>query len=329
MRHPQRVFIMSNVVLTLLMVGVIVYMDYRSRLSYPLDNLSQTYLFNLPVLIFLIILWYQYAHEKYRIESTTSFFASFIVPGFSSFIFAQIAIVHPLMQKYYGDDTNLRTMIGMIFVTNMLQILILGTIYLYLRGAHMRVWLILTERERVRSQFQQLKNQMNPHFLFNALNVAASLPYEDPERASQFIKQLGAGYRYLLQMSDMQKVELSKELDFVRAYIYIEEIRFEKKLQVDIDISESLMDCQVIPGSVQLLVQNAIKHNVNTEESPLLVTVQGDAGGITVTNNLQPRPTEEEPGRGLRNLRLQYDLFHKKFTITQTDTHFAVHIPFL
>ena len=328
-RNPHMIFVIFQLLWMAAMLGIVVIMVRRSWISFSYDRMLQTFLLHLPALAYLLFLWYRYTRDKVKIVSNMAFFSTFVVPCISMYLAMITLIIHPFMTKYISDSENIKTLIGVCIVTNLLPCLAFGAFYLYIRGTQMKVRLAIAERERTSFMLQMLKNQMNPHFLFNALNVAASLPYEDPERASQFIKRLGAGYRYLLQVSDKKKVPLSMEMEFVRNYIYMEEVRFEKKLNVEIDIPESFFDRQIIPASVQLLVQNALKHNTNTAENPLNITIKCDRMGVFVSNNIQLRNTEETSGRGLRNLRMQYGHFGKHITVTNDGTCFTVHLPFL
>lgn len=310
-------------------VWLVAYMAFKEQFPYRLDKLPVTFLLNLPALFFLIFLLYRLVQSKNRIQSRKNFFFNLVTISFSAFIVIQLLIVHPILIKYIGAPEGHNMLYALAILTNVLLMLAFGAFYLLIRGIEMRFQYLASEREKAQFQFHLLKNQMNPHFLFNALNVAASLPYEDPERASQFIKHLGATYRYLLQTSDEQKVPLEKEVEFVSSYIYLEKVRFEDKLDVDMKIYETLKDRMVIPGSIQLLVENAIKHNAKTKESPLKVVIRCDLIGVTVINNIQQLPTDEHVGRGLKNLRQQYASFDKEITISHTDTHFTVRLPFL
>ena len=311
-------------------VWLVAYMALKEQFPYRFDKLPVTFLLNLPTLVFLIFLWYRFGWSENKKRFSIYSFVAFVMTRFSKFIIIQLLIVHPiLLINYIGAPENRNMLFGLAFLTNALQMLAFGAFYLYIRSTEMRFRYLDSEREKAQFQFHLLKNQMNPHFLFNALNTAASLPYEDPERASQFVKHLSATYRYLLQTSDEQKVPLEKEVEFVNSYIYLEKVRFEDKLDVDMKIYETLMNRMVIPGSIQLLVENAIKHNAKTKESPLKVVIRCDLIGVTVINNIQQLPTDEPAGRGLKNLRQQYASFGKEITISRTDTHFTVRLPFV
>lgn len=185
------------------------------------------------------------------------------------------------------------------------------------------------EKERALYQFEMLKNQINPHFLFNSLNILASLAWQDAEKTNRFAKKLSQVYRYLLATHGCPKVTLGEELCFLDSYLYLEKIRFGDTLHVVINGSEGRQNSEVIPASIQMLVENALKHNINTVGSPLTITIDIDTEGITVTNNLQPRSHTGTNGTGLENLRRQYALYNKVIEIKKDEREFRVHLPFV
>lgn len=185
------------------------------------------------------------------------------------------------------------------------------------------------EKEKIRYQYEMLKAQINPHFLFNSLNVLSSLAYQDAEKTNLFVKKLSSVYRYLLLTNERPTVTLREELSFLDSYIFLEQIRFGEALSIEISGVEKATDKMVIPVSLQLLVENALKHNITTTQNPLAVRVEIDNGGITVTNGLQLRNTVDKNGMGLDNLRKQYSLYDKEIEIRQTDAEFIVKVPFV
>lgn len=172
--------------------------------------------------------------------------------------------------------------------------------------------LVLSEtlqREKVQSQLEALRNQANPHFLFNSLNVLSSLVHSDPDKAEEFINQFASVYRYVLNIQDKNVVTLREELDFLKSYMFLQKIRFKEGLNFKIDIDEKIMEHFIVPFSLQMLVENAIKHNIVDKENPLSVNVFIDDFRVYVKNNIQSRDSQElSTGMGLNNLRQRY--FH-------------------
>lgn len=185
--------------------------------------------------------------------------------------------------------------------------------------------------EKLASQNQFLKDQLNPHFLFNSLNVLSNLVYESADRSAEFIQQLSKIYRYVLDVQQEQLVSLKRELDFAEHYLSLQKIRFEGSLEYFIDIQAS-QSFQLPPLSLQLLLENAIKHNIASMDKPLRIMIQQEGPNLIVRNVLQPKITKEEgvKGIGLDNIIKRYELLSDvKPIILQTQTEFIVKLPLL
>ena len=159
--------------------------------------------------------------------------------------------------------------------------------------------------------------------------IRQALAYEDAEKTNRFAKKLSGVYRYLLTTHDRPQVSVGEELDFVDAYLYLERIRFGDALRVAIVDCEIWHERKIVPVSVQMLVENALKHNIATSEMPLTIHIIIDSDGIVVTNNLQRRSCVVRNGMGLRNLQHQYALYNRRIEIESSDTSFIVKIPYL
>jgi len=198
-------------------------------------------------------------------------------------------------------------------VTAIVLNLFLTTFYegirLFSRWKHSLIESERLEKEKIASRFEALKNQVNPHFLFNSLNTLSSLIYTDTARAEVFIDEFASIYRYVLENKDRFLVSLKEEIDFIKSFIYLLNIRFGDGLNVNIRISGEVLKHTLPTLSLQLLVENAIKHNIVTRDRPLEVSITTEDANILVTNNLQPReePTEGT-GIGLENLKQRYEL---------------------
>lgn len=185
------------------------------------------------------------------------------------------------------------------------------------------------EKENARFRYLSLKKQMNPHFLFNCLNVLASLAYEDADKTNLFAKKLSGVYRYLLATAETPSVSVKEELEFVNSYLYLEKIRFVEALQVSIDAERLDSRGKVVPSAVQSLVENALKHNVCSESSPLRIEIRADDAGISVSNRLQLRSSAERNGFGLDNLRRQYSILGREISVSSDSEEFRVRLPYL
>lgn len=187
------------------------------------------------------------------------------------------------------------------------------------------------EKEKAWVQFDNLKNQLNPHFLFNALTSLNGLILENQGLASQFLQHLSKVYRYVLQNKDKNFVPLQTELDFIQNYVFLLCTRFPKALEIKFDIKDAARDRAIVPVTVQILIENALKHNVVDEQSPLVIEVISIGDYLVVSNNLQVRSRVGSSNRqGLDNLRSLYRfLTEKPVIVDQTENRFAVKIPLL
>lgn len=183
-------------------------------------------------------------------------------------------------------------------------------------------------QEKAEFQLMALKNQVNPHFLFNSLNVLSSLTYQSPDTANRFTKKLAQIYRYLLDNSSSRVVPLHDELTFVNNYIYLQQIRFQKGLQVIVKINVTESDKrQVIPTSIQMAVENAIKHNTCSSRLPLCITIEDHVDYILVENNLQLKSQVTSHGTGHQNLNKQLSYYQKELQIITDRNNYKVMIP--
>lgn len=225
-----------------------------------------------------------------------------------------------------------RLSINMIFSTltwNSLFVLLLEILIHTHRQMEYERRIMIAEKEKALYQLYALKTQVNPHFLFNSLNVLGSLTYENPKLANKFVKKLSAVYRYILTTSQNPTVSLAEEIEFITSYIYLEKLRHGESLLVDIKENENIRNQKIIPVSVQMLIENAIKHNTATADKPLKIIIDEGEDGVTVTNNIQRRNRVSKTRAGLRNIRKQYELHNQKIIITENEKNYTVFLPFI
>lgn len=181
-------------------------------------------------------------------------------------------------------------------------------------------------------RYQILKRQVNPHFLFNSLNALDCLVCEEKtEQASTYIHKLAGVYRYMIKSEDEQLVMLGEELQFVEKYVDLMLVRFPDGLRVKIDIPAELMARLILPCSLQLLIENATKHNVINAANPLEIELSSDGENICVTNNIIPKVTQvSSTGLGQKYIRQQYqDLCGKEIAISQSEKEYKVILPLI
>ncbi|MGB0175626.1 MAG: sensor histidine kinase [Owenweeksia sp.] len=185
--------------------------------------------------------------------------------------------------------------------------------------------------ESLKSQFDSLKGQLDPHFLFNSLNVLSSLVEKDPEKAQHFIDDFARVYRYVLEVKDEMVVPLHRELQVLESYLNLQKIRFAEGIKVKKEIAAGHLDMYVPPLSLQELVSNAIKHNEASLGKPLNIEIRSEGNYVVVCNNLQLR-SEKVPstGTGLGNLQARYSLLSsKKAHFRILDDHYRAEIPLI
>ncbi len=187
-------------------------------------------------------------------------------------------------------------------------------------------------KENVEYRFEALRTQVNPHFLFNSLNTLSSLMYEDRDKAAGFIRDLSDVYRYVLDNRSKELIPLSDELKFIRSFVTLYQLRFDNKLEVVFDIPEDQQVRLIAPMTLQLLIENAVKHNIVSARKPLTIRIDATGNGcIAVSNNLQRKTTGVvSSGIGLANISSRYGfLTEKPVEVIETETAFIVKVPLI
>lgn len=219
-----------------------------------------------------------------------------------------------------------------------LSINVIAIIFIYAMASVLNLYQLMLDKSAHAEQLQQkfaqvrllaLKTQVNPHFLFNSLSVLSSLVHVNAVASEKFIVQLAKAYRYILEQKDTELVRLKDELDFLDAYFYLLTIRFENKIILIKNIQLRAEDWYLPPLSLQMLVENAVKHNKMSALEPLRITLNSFADRLQVTNNISAREEDViSTGIGLENIkkRLAY-LTESEISILNTGTTFSVNIP--
>lgn len=200
-------------------------------------------------------------------------------------------------------------------ITNILQHSILENEYL--------------KQENLKAALASLREQISPHFLFNSLNTLSTLTKEDDVK--EYIVRLSDVYRYVLHFQEKNEVALGEEMDFIQSYIFILKSRFEDGLRINIQLDETLLSHKIMPMALQLLVENALKHNIISPSKPLTITIFERDQYLVIRNNCQYKAVfPGRPGLGIRNLRQRYKLLcNKEIHIKNDGVTFEVAIPFL
>ena len=187
------------------------------------------------------------------------------------------------------------------------------------------------KKENAEFRFETLMSQVNPHFLFNSLNTLSSLVYENQDTAAKYIRELARVYRYILENKQNELVSLKVDLSFVKAYIYLLELRFKNMISFNFSIEKSKEDLLIAPMTVQMLIENAVKHNIISQKKHLNIKIQTENNSLIIANNIQLRPSKSySSGIGLSNIKSRYSYFtNDEVEVKETDTLFFVKIPLI
>lgn len=230
-----------------------------------------------------------------------------------------------------SDEDLIWKFLILIAVTVFIYKVIYTILFSYRQYAVTQIETVQNERKQLELQFEALKSQLSPHYLFNSLNTISSLIYNDPQTAEQFIRRLALTYQYILSTQHKKHVPLSEELDFVQSYYYLLRIRFQQSLTLEVNLPKSIMTSPIPPLTLQLLVENAVKHNTITPEKPLLIYISAvDNTQLKVTNTKNESVQSAASFRiGIENIRKRYEFFTAKKIEVKDDEKFIVSLPVL
>lgn len=251
--------------------------------------------------------------------------------GYSMLIIGIVTVIMIILKKEgTPSDIIFKNSIFMIKIALLILTLSMLITSAFLFFVNWKKSVIMQEqlkREQLALQYETLKNQVNPHFLFNSLNSITSLIKKDPDKAILFVKKLSEVFRYVLKQKDNEISSIDEELIFLESYIFLEKIRFGENLNVNIDVKENKQ--YIIPLSLQMLVENAIKHNIISKEFPLTISIYSkNENYIAVTNNLKRKHSVNTGRFGLENIKSRFEFFTSNpLIISENESDFTVEIP--
>lgn len=233
----------------------------------------------------------------------------------------------PVTSSYFFESGFFMMKVAFTFI--FLGSLVSNAIMFFMNWKEAAVQQEKLKREQLALQYETLKSQVNPHFLFNNLNALTSLISTNPDKAIDFVKKLSEVYRYVLDQKDTELVDLETELKFVESYIFLQKIRFGNNLNIQMDINDKHF--KVIPLSVQMLVENAIKHNEISDRNPLYIRIFSDENQyLTIENKLQKKSGSEGTGTGINNIKSRYQFFtERELLLAISKEYFRICIPLL
>ncbi len=187
------------------------------------------------------------------------------------------------------------------------------------------------KKGKLQQQLETLKNQINPHFLFNSLNSLSMLIHDNPRQAEAFVDEISSVYRYLLRANDHELTTLDRELEFIQSYFQLLKTRYGAGIDLHVAVEDWQLERKIPPLTLQLLVENAVKHNVILPESPLIVEIRARGLWLTVQNNLQRKNTAVPSNKvGLANIATKYRLLgQREIAIREEADQFIVTLPLL
>lgn len=270
--------------------------------------------------------WIKYAKKRLLLQFTLSlcytiFTLIICILIINYFKFGSLEVFNPKMKQVF-------------FPTIMITFIVLS---IEIGNQFLQSWkLSLIEFERYKTetahaQLQNLKNQLNPHFLFNNLSVLTSLIYKNQDKAADFINELSKVYRYVLDTKNSELVTLHQELDFINHYIYLQKIRFEDSFLFEINVEESKKNDFLLPMCLQMVVENTIQHNETSQTNPLKVKIYTQNNALIIENPIKPRKEIVNSSKtGLKNIQKRYSFFtDEKVIIENNGTVFRVILPLI
>lgn len=327
-------FLLANIVLAIIVLFVFFGEAYNSPLSFLLGfiwsfSISVTQWAG-PVLIIFTLDNRMPWIEKPVTRTFTQFFL-ILVWSVSAFVLMQLLMMYlinglpPSQAWQYATGAIVYTFLIALFIS-----LVFTTIGFFRAWRDSVLSEAATKAEMMSYKYESLRNQINPHFLFNSFNVLSDLVYEDQAQAVTFIRQMSDLFRYVLDSREKELVTLYEELEFMNSYVFLLKTRFGDKLNLQVDLNPE-KDEYIVPMTLQLLVENAVKHNEVSEKFPLSISIRQNCGYIEVENAIKPKQVGNDSKKtGLKNIAQQFTFFtDKEIEIKPTETHFLVRVPII
>ncbi|NBL65282.1 histidine kinase [Flavobacterium sp. NST-5] len=314
------------------MAGSSIAFDYKM-----LTNFGYTMLYGLVLYMInaAVFIWLDKIFEKNRFTPkriALGFFISFIITIFTIFllrIFEDVIIEGRTFEEFFTQETFANYIVATLIT--FVVTLAIHAFYFYKAYNENRVKEQKMIAGTASAQFESLKNQIDPHFLFNSLNVLSSLIEENPDNAQKFTASLSKIYRYVLEHKDKELVSLEEELSFAKTYMKLLKMRFENSVFYELPDTIANPEAKVVPLSLQLLLENTVKHNVASEAKPLHIRIYEQDQYLMVENDYQKKEVlQDRRGVGLQNIINRYAIItNRKVLIEQDKAIFRVALPML
>ena len=333
--HPARQFLLTFIAMLLLALLITVFIFDSNDGDFGIFMISYVW-----VLAICVTQWlgnsfiYGLLDRKYSWQNhllKRAIFGSLALIGYSAAAYLVVQMIMMLLVNGALPENPIYWALR----TSYIAVLISFTVsLLFVAVAFFQNWkksLLEAERfkaEMLQYKYESLQNQINPHFLFNSFNVLSDLVYEDQLKAVDFIRQLSQLFRYVLDSRDKELVPIKEELKFIESYNYLLQTRFEEKLSIKQEF-EAKEDEMIVPMTLQLLIENCVKHNEISASQPLIIQIMRNGEYLKVENNLQLKSAGLNSKKtGLSNIMQQFKFFtDKELVFTETDHTFSVEVP--
>jgi two-component system, LytTR family, sensor kinase len=254
-----------------------------------------------------------------------------LISGIVLFFIIKSAVGDTTLDLWLNFKESFFILWVLVLVMVLMYNIIMLVFYAYYHYAEGQIVEVKIERKQLKLQFEALKSQLSPHYLFNSLNTISSLLHQDTTKAEDFIRRLADTYHYILNTHHQQLISLEKEIEFVKAYYYLLCVRYTEGLNLEINIPDQLLSYQVPPLTIQILVENAIKHNVFSKEMPLNIYLGViDNVLLKVVNNKTKVPKMVKSNHiGLKNIEKRYSFFTKSKVKIIDKLDFEVNVPII
>lgn len=347
----------SIIISTLVGIGIFLFIVYSETGELPNVRVHNTELISWIFLVNLMGVCFYYLSTFYNTllpwnkNITARFFlevsSGLLILGVAALIFSFLFLrdismadsENTFWQEYWDGGVKFGIIsLVIIYIYSLINF----SIYSYNQYSRHQIDTLTSERNQINLQFEALKTQLSPHFLFNSLNTISSLIYKDIKIAEDFIRRMAHTYNYILSTNDRQLISLYKELEMVRAYFFMQKIKFENCIELNIDISEETEKSVIPPLTIQMLVENALKHNLIcddkvlkieiVEEKEKTITVRNNiiqkSELLKIGNNLVDRPKRTGSHKiGLNNIQKRYAYFTNKKIEIIRENIFSVKLP--
>jgi two-component system, LytTR family, sensor kinase len=329
----KKVILFFGIIAIYCLIFLIFYHLLKYNKAFPTSNLKKelyNYLLNFIPILFIAISSYAIVFKfkfkfkifrsssvKFLIDFITSFFILFIINMLFLFVAGEI---NPKMAKidWVGSILN-----------SLLIFLSMEAVYYIIDSHKSSKQVELAKRKEIQYQYDSLKMQINPHFLFNSLNILYSLVSIDTQKSKEFILALSSMYRYILEQQDKNIISLKDEYGFLKYYVSVLEMRYHNQFEVKINGIEFIENKKIIPYTMQLLIENVTKHNVISTRCPMFVNIDIQEKFVFVSNPINKKESSMKSGIGLHYISEQYKLYGKNFEVENNGLTFIAKIPYL